>query len=109
MIQPEQIADQTLEQLMSPNDKEAYKMTKEMAETYLFSRYPERRTFAKKLLEKHWDTPVDIHTIEDSNILYAYIELNHVGKYVLLGKYRQDSPPLETIPSEEERELWECI
>lgn len=108
MINEEDVADLTLEQILG-KDKEGQSVficTKSLVGTFLFSRYERRREFAKWALKRIWGIPVEVCTIHDSDIIYAYIELNGCGRYALVARYSLKSPIIEDLPSETEISLW---
>ncbi|HLC86247.1 MAG TPA: hypothetical protein VJG30_03110 [Candidatus Nanoarchaeia archaeon] len=108
MIQQEDVADLTLEQMLGDDEegKSVFRCTKSLVGAFLFSRYELRRNFARWALSKIFTTPVDVHTIEEGEIIYAYIELNRIKKYILVQRYNANSPALENVPSENEKKLW---
>jgi len=107
-MKQEDVADLTLEQMLG-NDEEGtsiFRCTKSLVGTFLFTRYEKRRDFAKWALQRIWGIPVEIRTVQDSNTLYAYIELNNCGRYALVARYSSKSPIIEGLPSEAELRLW---
>ena len=100
MITAAKVAPQGLDEILSetPNDREAFKFTKKCVTAYLFSRYEKRRELAKKELERFWATPVDVHKVEENGIIYAYVEFNNIGRYILVAKYSAEGPVIEEVP-----------
>ncbi len=108
MITAEKVSDQTLEQILSETkeDREAYKLTKDLVTAHLFSRYPEKRAYALKRLNEFWTTQINVVKIEDSGIIYAYLEFKNTDAYFLVSKYLSKGPVLEEVPTPEKMSSW---
>ena len=108
MITKDQILDLTLEQIIAGNkDYEKYcKFARELVQTALFSRFPERRAYYRKVISKK---SIDMETTIEAGILYVYIKLNDASKYILVGEYSEDDAILEIMPTKDEMEEWKQV
>lgn len=108
MITKDQVLDQTLEEILAgdKDSEEDYNIVKELVTTALFSRIKQRRKYCKRVLEKYLKTPISIETITEDGIIYAYINFSNIPRYVLVGRYRENDPTFETMPTKNEMEKW---
>lgn len=108
MIELHQVAEQSLDQILGSDETERdlYRRTNNMVKMFLFSRYPERKPHAKRLLNEMYRTPVTVETVQDGNILFAYLSFNHVSRYILVARYDVSDTFLEEVPDDEERRNW---
>lgn len=110
MITPEDVLDKTLKQLLyeqpTEDDISAYNDTVNYVKCMLFSRFPQRRKYAQRLLDESWGTHLNVEVIEDKEIIYTYIRFDRTDKYILVEKYEKTRPFLEEMPTEEEIRKW---
>ena len=102
MITKDQVLDQSLEQILagSKDSEEDCKIIEKLVQIVVFSNFPERREYVKKVLSKYLRTPIGIETITEDGILYTYINFNNIPKYVLVGRYK-NNPVFEIMPTED--------
>jgi len=111
MIAPDKVVPKSLKEMLcdDPKDKDSirsYELTLNYVKNYLFSRFDGRRAYALKQLNKHWNTRVDVETLEDQGIIYAYIRFNKVPECVLVAKFLKARPTFEELPDKEEMGRW---
>ena len=108
MIELHQVAEQSLDQILGSDEegRDLYRRTNNLVTMFLFTRYPERKPHAQRLLNEMYRTPVTVETIQDENILFAYLSFNRVPKYVLVARYDVLGTSLEEVPDYEERRTW---
>lgn len=113
MISLDKVRVESLEQrCVKLGDKESFDFTQTLVTAFLFSRYPERRQLALKDLNDYWTqrlsgiNSIKIHTLAESGVLYAYVEINDQDRYSFVSKYAQDGPVFEMLPGEEEKRRW---
>jgi hypothetical protein len=73
MITPNQVAELSLEEIIG-DDREGRKeleYVQNLVATFFFSDFPERRKYAKHILDEFWETPIEIEKIEDEDIQYT--------------------------------------
>ena len=86
---------------------EDYVYIENLVKVHLFSRYPQRRKFAKRKLHGFFNHWTEVYTLKSQGIIYAYLSITKARKvFFLIGRYREEDPTLELVPDEEEIEAW---
>jgi len=87
-------------------DPAAFNHTHELVKAHLFSKYEGRRGYALKLLQKYWDSPVEVGSADQKGLIIACIRLSPENGWYFVAQYRKDDEVMESIPSDEEMGLW---
>ena len=88
-------------------DKDCYEFTEACVRTYLFTKFPQRRELAQKRLRDFYNPNLEVHTLEDDGIIYAYLSLTKDKEiFLFIERYRKQNAILEPAPTERERSLW---
>lgn len=108
MISPENIYNEAFAEMMAENEEGArdFEYVHALVRASLFSRFFERREYAKRKLEEYWGTRIETDTLEDENFTYSLIRFNMIDPYIKVGKYRKDTPTFEDMPTEEDKKEW---
>ena len=114
MITPENVRPETLEQTLSKlsEGNQFFAQIHNYVKAHLFSRYSERRKFAfrelNNMMRERVDglAYVDVDTLEEDGIIYAYLSVNGEDQYTLVGRYVSEDPVFEVEPTPEERKKW---
>lgn len=103
----QKVVGQSLAEILGVDGHQEYEYTEGMVLCSLFSIYPERKRMAQQRLSQAWNTPVNVHTMQDpeQDWTWVYITFNNIEQYIFVGKYQNDwfSEP-EPTPSE--RATW---
>jgi hypothetical protein len=111
MIPLEKVVKSSLKEITAKckEDAKLYDFTENCVRFHLFSRFPERREYVLKRLNEVWGIPIDIHKLEDGKIIYAYITLNKIDKYIFVGNYSKRMCFFEEVPTNEEKFDWKRL
>ena len=94
--------------LNKPVELGDYRFIEAIVRVRLFSRYPKRRVWGERELQRFLRNPyAQIHTLKKDGFLWAYISLTRTkDAFLFVDKYPATLPYLEPVPTEGERRYW---
>ena len=86
-----------------------FKKTENLVKAHLFSRYKERKAYAKQTLSEIWQSPIEVYTLTQSDLIYVYINFNNIEAYFFIEKYPTNTFLIEEVPDKTEINAWKLL
>ena len=105
MVQLEEVCKNTLKEIFQGDSD--YQYIEGLVKLHLFSQFPQRKPWTLQALKTaFYEAELQVITLEDNNLLYAYLKFANSPKYLFVNTYSKNLELFEPVPTEEERIQW---